>query len=63
MDNRLPPGQSATDKWPVLTYGETPRIDISQWRFRLFGLVDEPGSQKVLTWRSEERRVGKECRL
>ena len=24
---RVPPGQSVTTKWPVLTYGETPRFD------------------------------------
>ncbi|HZI94048.1 MAG TPA: sulfite oxidase-like oxidoreductase [Patescibacteria group bacterium] len=40
--NRLPPGQTVTEKWPVLTYGETPRIDTSVWRFKLTGLVDEP---------------------
>ena len=50
MDNRLPPGQTTTAKWPVLTYGETPRVDTREWRFKLFGLVDEPGGQKVLTW-------------
>ena len=50
MDNRLPPGQSTTEKWPVLTYGETPRIDKKEWRFRIFGLVDEPGGQRILTW-------------
>lgn len=50
MDNRLPPGQSTTEKWPVLTYGETPRIDKKEWRFRIFGLVDEPGGQKIVTW-------------
>lgn len=50
MANRLPPGQSTTVKWPVLTYGETPRIDKKDWRFRLFGLVDEPGGERILTW-------------
>ena len=50
MDNRLPPGQSTTAKWPVLTYGETPRIEKKEWRFRIFGLVDEPGGQKIVTW-------------
>jgi DMSO/TMAO reductase YedYZ molybdopterin-dependent catalytic subunit len=38
---KLPVGQTATEKFPVLTYGETPRIDLASWRFRVFGLVDE----------------------
>ena len=45
--DRLPPGQAATRKWPVLTYGDTPRIDLKEWRFRLFGKV---GREKSLTW-------------
>jgi DMSO/TMAO reductase YedYZ molybdopterin-dependent catalytic subunit len=45
--NRLPPGQVSTTKWPVLTYGETPRIDMQAWRFRLFGRVERETS---LTW-------------
>ena len=38
---RLPPGQVLTHKWPVLTYGETPRADLQTWTFRCFGLVDQ----------------------
>ena len=45
---RLPPGQSLTQKWPVLTYGETPSVDLHTWTFRCFGLVEEPVSW---TWR------------
>jgi DMSO/TMAO reductase YedYZ molybdopterin-dependent catalytic subunit len=45
---RLPPGQSLTKKWPVLTYGETPSVDLQTWTFRCFGLVEEPVSW---TWR------------
>ncbi len=37
--NRIPPGQRATDGWPVLHYDGVPRINVSEWRFRLFGLV------------------------
>lgn len=50
--SRLPPGQSATAKWPVLTYGEAPRIDLESWRFRIFGRV---ARERILTW--EEFRV------
>jgi len=42
---RLPPGQVLTAKWPVLTYGETPRIDPEKGTFRCFGLVD-----RELSW-------------
>jgi len=37
---RTPPGQVLTTKWPVLTYGRTPRFDRARWRFRCFGLVE-----------------------
>jgi DMSO/TMAO reductase YedYZ molybdopterin-dependent catalytic subunit len=38
---RLPPGQVTTAKWPVLTAGANPPIDLATWRFRLFGLVEK----------------------
>ena len=41
MASRLPPGQTLTQKWPVLTYGDTPRIDLGTWTFRCFGAVEE----------------------
>jgi DMSO/TMAO reductase YedYZ molybdopterin-dependent catalytic subunit len=37
---RLPPGQVLTQKWPVLTYGETPQADLQTWSFLCFGLVE-----------------------
>ncbi len=36
-----PPGQVVTRKWPVLTYGRTPRFDRRTWSFRCFGLVED----------------------
>jgi DMSO/TMAO reductase YedYZ molybdopterin-dependent catalytic subunit len=39
---RLPPGQILTEKWPVLHYGSVPRVDLTQWDFRLDGLVERP---------------------
>ena len=44
---RIPPGQTLTHKWPVLTYGLTPRADLGRWTFRCFGLVEE---EVVWTW-------------
>lgn len=39
---RLPPGQILTEKWPVLTYGETPRVVPESWRLSVSGLVERP---------------------
>jgi DMSO/TMAO reductase YedYZ molybdopterin-dependent catalytic subunit len=39
--HRLPPGQTLTARWPVLTYGLTPRVRLDRWSFRCFGLVEE----------------------
>ncbi len=39
--NRLPPGQSLTNKFPVLHYGRTPQTDLETWDLRVFGLVEE----------------------
>lgn len=44
---RLPPGQSATLKWPVLHEGPVPRFDPKTWDFRITGLVEQPVR---LTW-------------
>jgi DMSO/TMAO reductase YedYZ molybdopterin-dependent catalytic subunit len=41
---RIPPGQSRTEKWPVLHYGGVPRLDIATWRFEVSGLVEQPFS-------------------
>ncbi|HXG05662.1 MAG TPA: sulfite oxidase-like oxidoreductase [Candidatus Binatia bacterium] len=38
---RIPPGQTLTTKWPVLTYGRTPPFDPRRWSFRCFGLVEQ----------------------
>ena len=39
--NRLPPGQRLTDKWPVLHYGGVPKIKPEEWKFRIHGLVED----------------------
>ncbi len=48
-DPRVPAGQYLTDKFPVLTFGSTPKIDIATWQFKVFGLVEEG-----LTWSWDE---------
>ncbi len=39
---RLPPGQVRTRKWPILQAGQVLRIDPANWRLRVWGLVAEP---------------------
>lgn len=40
-ENRVPPGQRVTEKFPVLHAGRVPKMDISKWRFSITGLVGE----------------------
>jgi DMSO/TMAO reductase YedYZ molybdopterin-dependent catalytic subunit len=40
--DRLPPGQSPTVKWPVLTVGPEPEVDLERWSLSFYGEVDEP---------------------
>jgi DMSO/TMAO reductase YedYZ molybdopterin-dependent catalytic subunit len=39
--NRVPPGQRLTDKWPVLHHGSVPKIDVKKWSFKITGLVEK----------------------
>jgi len=36
---RVPPGQHLTNGFPVLTYGDTPKVDLATWRLRVWGLA------------------------
>ena len=38
---KLPPGQTATEKFPVLTYGPAQHIAKEEWRLKVWGLADE----------------------
>ncbi len=42
MSERVPPGQIRTDKWPVLHYGNVPKVATQTWTFELSGLVERP---------------------
>lgn len=42
MNDRLPPGQVLTTKWPVLHYGLVPSVDLKTWTFEVSGLVEQP---------------------
>jgi DMSO/TMAO reductase YedYZ molybdopterin-dependent catalytic subunit len=39
-ENRIPPGQTRTRKWPVLDAHGMPEIDLATWTFAVDGLVD-----------------------
>src|SRR5262249_43602664 len=45
--DRVPPGQYTTEKWPVLSYGDMPRIDLAKWKFRISGLV---AAERTFSW-------------
>ena len=47
--NRLPPGQSLTQKFPVLHFGAVPKANLATWKFRVFGLVENE-----VTWNWDE---------
>ncbi len=43
-DDRIPPGQSRTRRWPVLDAFGAPEIDPAKWRIEISGLVERAGS-------------------
>jgi DMSO/TMAO reductase YedYZ molybdopterin-dependent catalytic subunit len=44
---RVPPGQYLSERFPVLTVGPNPPIDLSTWDFQLFGQVED---ELQLSW-------------
>jgi DMSO/TMAO reductase YedYZ molybdopterin-dependent catalytic subunit len=46
-EDRVPAGQYVTNKWPVLTYGDTPDVRPEDWTFRISGLV---ANETILSW-------------
>ena len=46
-ENRLPPGQALTVKFPILHYGAVPTFNPATWNFRAWGEVVE---EKTWTW-------------
>jgi DMSO/TMAO reductase YedYZ molybdopterin-dependent catalytic subunit len=49
---RVPPGQYATDGFPVLSAGPTPRTPLDRWTFTIRGAGDQPAS-----WTWDELRA------
>jgi DMSO/TMAO reductase YedYZ molybdopterin-dependent catalytic subunit len=46
-ENRLPPGQALTLKFPVLHYGSVPSFNPATWDFRIWGEVEK---ERRWTW-------------
>jgi DMSO/TMAO reductase YedYZ molybdopterin-dependent catalytic subunit len=44
--DRVPPGQRLTNGFPVMTYGDTPKIDLKTWEFKVWGLAQP----KTFSW-------------
>ena len=44
--DRVPPGQHLANGFPVLTYGDTPLVNIEGWEFKVWGLA----TKKTFTW-------------
>lgn len=47
QEGRLPPGQSLTQKFPVLHYGRVPEFSPATWDFRVWGEVE---AEQAWTW-------------
>lgn len=41
LKDRVPPGQSLTNGFPVLTYGDTPPISTDDWQLKVWGRAAE----------------------
>jgi DMSO/TMAO reductase YedYZ molybdopterin-dependent catalytic subunit len=41
-EGRVPPGQSLTNRFPVLHYGAVPNFNPATWDFRIWGEVEKP---------------------
>src|SRR5262249_44949755 len=54
-EQRIPPGQVLTRKWPVLHAGVAPPFDPATWDFRVDGLVKQPRTFTFDEFRSLSR--------
>lgn len=46
LRDRVPPGQHLASGFPVLTYGDTPKVSTEEWRFQVWGLA----KKATFTW-------------
>jgi DMSO/TMAO reductase YedYZ molybdopterin-dependent catalytic subunit len=52
-DNRIPPRQAETRKWPVLHAGTVPNVQLAKWDFQIWGRIE---TERRWTW-EELRRL------
>lgn len=55
---KVPPGQSVTDRFPVLTYGPTPRVSKDEYELKVFGAAQE----QAFSWNDLMRMQGQEIK-
>ncbi|HMF56784.1 MAG TPA: molybdopterin-dependent oxidoreductase, partial [Pyrinomonadaceae bacterium] len=48
-EDRVPPGQTRTRKWPVLDAHGAPHVDLATWKFEVDGLVE-----RAMRWSLDE---------
>lgn len=53
--NRIPPRQALTRKWPILHAGSTPPFDRASWTFHTWGLVEKPWQCSYDEFRAQPR--------
>lgn len=41
LQHRVPPGQTVTERFPILHEGEVPSYDLSSWMLKVFGEVEQ----------------------
>lgn len=41
LQHRVPPGQTVTDRFPILHEGEVPQYDMATWSLKVFGEVEK----------------------
>lgn len=59
-NDRIPPGQYLTEKFPVLSAGPTPVVDLDTWQLRLFGLVEKEVSLNWADFKQLPRTIVKD---
>jgi len=59
-EGRLPPGQSLTQKFPVLHYGPVPTFNPLTWDFRITGDVEKP---ERFSWEEFQRLPRKQLKM
>ncbi|MFI4876137.1 MAG: sulfite oxidase-like oxidoreductase [Blastopirellula sp. JB062] len=57
-DDRIPPGQTRTRKWPILHASHVPEVSTENWRLKIFGLVER---EITLSW--EDFRALPRCQI